>query len=125
MDVSFVEEAQDQQVYRRRRSLQPGENSRTYNIYTQRVSEVDVSRRALRYSYDDVISNRSITFDGYDCEIRQQCVQLEVVVSNFRPSRSKDVIIDVTVELDLAQVGEYNNFQANVLGPYRNNDDSY
>lgn len=92
---------------RRRRSLQLQEESgKTYNIYTQRVSDIEATRRILKYSYDDVISNRSITFDGNDCDIRHHCVQLELIVSNFRPSRSADVVIDVTVELDLAAVGK-------------------
>lgn len=99
---------QSQQVYRRRRrSLMLEENAKTYNIYTQRVSEIEATRRILKYSYDDVISNRSITFDGSDCDIRHQCVHLELMVSNFRPSRSADVVIEVTVELDLTEVGEY------------------
>lgn len=91
---------------RRRRNIQLEDNTKTYNIYTQRVSEVDTSRRILKYSFDDVLSNRSITFDGNDCDIRHQCVQLELTVSNFRPSRSADVIIDITVEMDLTEVGK-------------------
>lgn len=101
---------QSEQVFRRRkrRSIQQfKENAKTYNVYTQSVSEVDVTRRILKYSYDDVISNRSITFDGNDCDIRHQCVQLELFVSNFRPSRTADITIDVTVEIDLVQVGKW------------------
>lgn len=82
------------------------ENAKTYNVYTQRVSEVDFTRR-IKSSYDDVISNRSITFDGNDCDIRHQCVQLELFISNFRPSRTADITIDITVEMDLARVGKW------------------
>lgn len=93
---------------RRRRSAQLAEeNAKTYNIYTQRVSDVEATKRTLKYSYDDMLSNRSVTFDGGDCDTSHQCVQLEVIVSNFRPSLSADVVIDVTVELDLSEVGKW------------------
>lgn len=98
---------QNQQVFRRRRrSLPFVESTKTYNIYTQKVSEVETSRRVIKDSFDELISNRSITFDGQDCDIRHKCVQLEIIVSNFRPSRSADVSIDLTVEMDLTEVGK-------------------
>lgn len=93
---------QSQQVYRRRKR-----DSVQLEGKTQRVYEVGAQRRVIRYSYDDVISNRSITFDGNDCAMRHQCVHLELIVSNFRPSRSADITIDVTVELDLTEVGKW------------------
>lgn len=70
------------------------------------MDEATTTRRAIKYSYDDVLSNRTITFDGNDCDVHQ-CVQLEVTVGNFRPSRSADVVIAITMEIDLLEVGEF------------------
>lgn len=101
---------------RRRSALEAGQgNSRTYNIYTQQVTDVEVSRRTVKYSYDDAISNRTITFDGSDCEVRHQCIELELFVSNFRPSRSADVVIEVTVEMDLREVAKLFNERRDTL----------
>lgn len=105
-----------QRVIRRRRNIESSSKTITYNIYT-RVSKVDTSPRNLKTPYDDALSNRSLTFNGNDCIIRHQCVQLEVTVSNFRPSQSADVIIDISVEIDPIQVGK-NHLIVNFISRY-------
>lgn len=80
---------------------------RTYNIYTQKVvTDQEASRRNLRYStFDDIISNRTLTFDGNDCDTHF-CVRMTSDVTNFWPARSVELFVEITVEIDLVQVGE-------------------
>lgn len=117
--VQILEQIQNEQVFRRRRrrrEIELEENAKSYNIYTQRVLiDEGSTRRTIKYSYDDVLSNRTITFDGNDCDIHQ-CVQLEVTVGNFRPSRSGDVLIELTMEMNLVEVGELHDFGRHTQG---------